>query len=682
VACLEIDEITISEEVLPLEKRSLFGGAVAITAVKPDALLDEMSALFDATNSKLAKIKAAFDGAEQNKKDIEALTADILKAKDALQKSEFSLAPYDVALEEIRKGLDKVKELFVCDPLKAYALSEEVEASAGKLLAKMAAVATFNAKRVDAVKALDTFEQEVQAMRRSPKANRFPMAVFTQVIEASMKDFGAEETKRVKNMSLGDSKPMALVEKGGNPDQHLREAQAALSEMMTALEGADPEVAEAKLSAAKTALKRAQGIVEVVGKTKVAVESKVEKVGKKLMLLPVSISQAKDNLQSLESNFLPENFATEPKRIDLAKRILSEASSAILSVKKEYDATNYLTAQERLDDFDKKLDDGLKQSALVGVRLQQLTADRQSAADIYRDCRSLLKQIEQSHSLNSFALSIDVKSAIKDINKDFAHLKQEVAKTIADWPSLVTFAGNHHAALKSYLSQIEEQQRDYQVVLKRQADLLSIKEKAEREVAHDDVRELARRKLKQAKQNVPVINSAVVKEGNDWKRVARDIERLYKDFVAVIDNAESDRKLASVARKAIRSASDKVRSTNRGYGHGVFASLGGAESSLRDAQSSLAKSDYEGAKDLADKAYRKADQAEDRAIAQVNAIVAEIERQAEEERRRRRRREEEEERRRESSYSSSSSSSSSSWSGGGSGGGGFDGGGSGGGGDF
>ena len=138
VKALTEDTVTVTGDDIPLEEATLFGGLVEETTYTPDELLAAMDELFTKTNKALSEIVNAFSGAEQNRKDIEALLAGIEEIVPRLEAAELTFAPYETKLAGIKKRQGQFLAILASNPLKAFANSEVVEADTEILKADLA----------------------------------------------------------------------------------------------------------------------------------------------------------------------------------------------------------------------------------------------------------------------------------------------------------------------------------------------------------------------------------------------------------------------------------------------------------------------------------------------------------------------------------------------------------------
>ncbi|MDZ4836363.1 MAG: hypothetical protein SGJ27_21525, partial [Candidatus Melainabacteria bacterium] len=106
--------IEVTGEDLPLEEATLFGGLVEKADYKPGELLDAMSTLFEKTNKALAAIVSAFNGAKQNKLDVEALDTQVIAQRADIAAAELTMAPYEATVRELKEGQGAFIAILVC----------------------------------------------------------------------------------------------------------------------------------------------------------------------------------------------------------------------------------------------------------------------------------------------------------------------------------------------------------------------------------------------------------------------------------------------------------------------------------------------------------------------------------------------------------------------------------------
>lgn len=657
-ALLTTQTIVITGEELPLELASLYGGLVTRQEYTPDAVLAEMEKLFDVTNRALAEIKQAFDGAAQNKLDIEALDTAIAGIKKELEAAGLNFSPYADRYTGLLQGKKAFLAILDSDPLDAFKGSEEVERGFESLKAALKRAIAIQESFTTTETAIGKAKTRVNEVRSTGADYRYPVE--------------------------SDTTPRAVIafrlaEEGGNPDTLTGEADEHLARARQACLNAQLDKAESERSEAEKAAQAAIDLVASILDAKLYVEKQVVPVKTNLTRLRGELPAATTAVTQLKAEFLAKNFPGEPEKLDGANKVADSTDAELAKVKKAYEDQRYLAARKLLTAVGGNIQQSIDKLVEIHARLAKLRELKDHARKIVTAAEGLASTLVDKLDSNSFTTSAATDRAYAQQKPVLEAQRRDVDKDITDWVAAAASADVLLAALQSVDRAIDEEKAQYNNAVSAIAALTTATGAAERSVRDSDTRQPARDKLAEANQALGKLEKDVKVEKSDWASIARRATDARSTAGEAKSLAEADKKAADAARSAISSARSNINSTQTSYGHGVFADLSSANSYLGQAERALSSGDYEGASRLAKKASSAADDAESSARARVAAIIAELERQRRErerqererrEREDRERREREERNRRNDDFGGSGRSGGGSWGGGRSGGGG------------
>jgi len=652
VALLSSEPVEITGKELPLDQATLFGGVVTKTTYQPAKLLDSMEDLFKRTVKALDSIIKAFEGADQDKKDIEGLMKDVDGAKEKLSQNGLSFEPYAARYTREKDGLQAALSILASDPLSAFDGLEKVEADLRTLKADL--------ERALSIKgSLSSAEAEIGKAVDKARTTREQKASYAYQL-------GDGETAPVSAGGL-----FTLVEEAGNPDPRIAEARQHLAAALAAVVAGELDKSDKEKAAATDAARRAVRLVDSVLEAKTFVEKQVSMVRGNLGKLQAAVPDAGKAVSELKSDFLAKNIAGEPDKLDGARGVIDATAGELAKVKQAYDEQRFLAARGTLENIGGDIQSSRDKLVEIHARLATLRSNRQHSRDVIAAQSGVADALRSKLQANSFTTAAATDSEFERLTKSLTAQKTDVAKDVTDWPAAAEAADHLSAAFQAVDAAIDQQKADHDRAVSKSEALRSAIADAESYVNDGDTRQPARSKLGEAKGVLSEMSSVLTRAKSDWASIGRRAEEGKSLAGKARELAQSDKSAANQARSSISRASSEISSADRSYGRGVSADLGSARSQLGRAKSSLGSQSYEDANREADSAYRAAQAAASAAAAAVAAII----RREEEEERARRRREEEERRRREEASRSSSSSSS----GGGSGGGGYSGGSGGGG---
>ena len=656
--------IVITGEELPLELATAFGGLVKKEEFKPGTVLEDIETLFDVTNKGLAEIKNAFEGADQNKKDIEALEATVTELQGKMTTIGLTFDPYTLRYDQLKQGVAAFLAILDENPLDAFKGSEEVEAG-------------YEALKADLVRAIAIQESFADTTRAIGKAQERVTGLRAQTVDYRYALTGSE----ARNLAAGGN--YVLNEEGANPDKIIAEASGHFDKAKKAVLAGKLDVASDEKALAEKASAEAIALVEDILAAKTLVEKQVVPVRSKLDKLQSDIPAAEKAVTELKAEFLAKNFPGEPEKVDTANKVADSTNAELAKVKKAYDEQRYLAARKLLTTLGDNIQHSIDAMVEVHSRLAKLRDLKKHARDTVARATQLAAALADKLETNAFTTAAETDQAYARQTPVLKTQQTDVAKDITDWVVAASNADTLEAALKAVDKAIDEQKAQHANAVSAISALGGAITDALGDVRHTDTRQPAKSKLSEAQTVLATVEGAVKKAKSDWAVIARKANDAKSMATEAKRLARADQDAADTARSAISSARSNIRGTRTSFDHGVTASMSSANSLLGQAERELAAGNYENATSTAKRASSAADQAEREALARVAAIVAELERQ----RRERERREREERERREAAErrrrEESSSSSGGGFSSGGRSGGGFSSGGrSGGGGDF
>lgn len=668
-ALLTAEPVVISGEELPLEMADLFKGVVSKTSYEPDQLLEAMSALFERTNKALASIVRSFEGAEQNKKDIDGLLPQVEAVRAKLPEAGLTFDPYTSRFQQIEKGVATFISILDSDPLEAFTGSEEVEEQVRRLKADLERAISLKAALAAVDAEIARASERAFAVRSQRIGYAYPLA-------------------QGENAPQGaDQAVFQLVEKDGDPDPVLAEARRFSKQAAELVLTGRLDQSQAAQESARQEAARTFATIDAVLEAKRFIEKQVPAVRGYFDLLLGEQPRAKAAVAELTADFIPANYTGQPDKLKRADGQIAATPQELAKIKAAYDEQRFLAARALTQGLSESVQSARSGLSDIHSRLAELTALRAHARKVTAACAGRLDRLAAKLKDNAFTTSDETESRCKRARDQVVAHEGEVGKPVTDWVKAASTADTLSRTLDEVNTDIDSERAAHEQASRDIEALSTDITSAQSHVNGQYTRQPARDALATAKSTLSEVRSQIKRPRSNWAAIGRQAQSGRVNAKRAAELAQGDRQAAEQAESAISRAEANVSSVDRSYGHGVLADTSAARSYLSRAKSSLSARQYEEAERQADSAYRAADSAERDAQARVAAIVAAIEaerRRREEEERRRREAEEAERRRQEESYrsstsswSSSDSSSGSSWS---SGGGGYDSGSSGGGG--
>lgn len=609
-------EIKITGQELPLEMATLYGGLVEEKTYKPEEVLSEMEQLFDKTNKALAAIKGAFDGAAQNKKDIEVLDANVVKIKPDLEGVGLNFDPYAATYKSLIDGKNAFLAILDSDPLDAFTGSEKVEAG-------------FEALKASLLRAI-SIQQSFSGTEQSiGKSTQRVATVRGQAVEYRYALTGNEARE------LASGANYILNEDGGNPDNLLADANDHFAKAKKACLAGELDKADDEKKKAEKAAADANALVDAIFAAKALVEKQLVPVRSSLGKLQGDIPGATTAVTELKAEFLGKNFPGEPEKLDYANKISDSTEAELAKVKKAYEEQRFLAARKRLETVGGNIQSATDDLVEIHTRLGQLRQFRLHSRKVVQQASDLSGALSTKLSSNSFTTSETTDQAYQRQQPVLANQKADVAKDITDWPAAADSADKMLAALKAVDKAIDDEKAQHANAVSAIDALSAAINDASSYVRGSDTRRPAKDALSGASDSLAAVQTSIKRAKSDWASIARRANESKSKAAEAKRLAIADKEAADSARSAISSARSNIGSTPTSYDRGVHADLSGAWSQLRQAEQALGSGNYEQAVRQARSASSAADDAESSARARVDAILAEEARQRrlEEERR-------------------------------------------------
>lgn len=652
IATLESTPVTVTGELLPTNLISLFKDIIDSKTYVPGDLLKEMDALFTQSNSALASIMAALQGAEQNRQDIDRLKKKIDGLREQLIAKSLTFTPYESSFAAVSAGQDTFMAKLASDPLSAFAESEAVENSAEKLAAHLQRAMEVKEAELKVATIIEQSEQKVAAQRQKQILADLPLP---GVNSRDKQESNPERTQTLK-----------LLEDGGNPDP---EFKAAREYLLTARQLLLEGKIEQALATHKTSLScstRAEAVVEEVLAAMSFVRQNLPALYDSLEKLQGELPAAGKARADLLEYFLEKNYGSEPANYKTAQTINDNSQANMDKLRKAFQEQSFLQARKELT----TLSDSVKQARtlLSGIhsRLKQLNELRAHSRSTIQTASQRAGELRTKLSQHSFTTAAFTDQAFSRLSTYLNHMKEEVNKAKTDWVTAAGEADTLLNGLNKINQDIDTDKQAFEQAGNSAHALQSAITAASQAVNHKDCRGAARTKLNEANQGLGQVTLTLRTPKSDWKALIQRTNAITNTANQAKEMGLKDQELAANARSLISKASGNIQSSNRSYaanasyrghsqhcGSNVRADLGKANNHLAQARSYLDDQEYEKSISSSQSAHRAAEQAEREAQAAVAALVAAAIAvwQAEERRRReeedRQRREEEDRRRRE-----------------------------------
>ncbi len=600
VALLSTSEVTVTGDSLPMEMRDLFGSEVSTNKYMPEDLLQEMSELFTGCNAALSGIVKSFDGARQNKDEIEAEVTAIEGLKQSLTANELTFDPYQKRYDQINADRQAFLAILAADPMEAFEDSQSVKTDADALSAALNRAIEIKLTLPAVQSEIDKATKHAADVRATTIDYKFPELTPTMALSARF----------------------TLTEEGGNPDPVIATATQQLASSKAALlAGKLDDAVKSRDDATATAQSAAE-LVDTVLKAKAHVEETVPKVRAALTKLQSEIPAGTQDISALKGDFLEKNFPGQVANLDFANKVSDVTESELAKVRAAYYDQRYLASSANVDSAGSDVQKGRDGIVEIHQRLDELTRLREHSRTTVASAQQLADALQNKLGINEFTTAAAIDQAYASLVPNLAAQKADVDKDVTDWPAAASAADKLLSDLQSVDASIDQQKADYARAQATVAKAVSAISSAADAVDNRDTRDQARKQLAQSKQSLASVQASIAKPKSDWAVIARQAQSTTDSANSAKQQAEQDHSAANAARSAISSAESAISSADTYYGEGVTASLGSARSQLSSAQSSLSSKNYEQAASSARRAASSASSAASSARSEVASIIA------------------------------------------------------------
>jgi len=644
-AMLTTSDVTIDSKSLSFEQQGLFGALLdgkGANTKKPKELLDDMDNLFRTTNSTMADIMKAFEGSEQNRKDIDRLFGEVDGLKENLAAAKLSFDAYSGAYATLSKAKDAFLAILDSDPLEAYEESEQVEADAEALKAKIGKAIELRNSLASTDKAINDAAKRVSDVRGQAADYQYP-------------DGG--------EAAAGASVTYLLNERGDNPDEELAEARKQFDAAVTFVLNGDLDKSSKAKANAEAKAAEAVAVVTKVLAAKDTVKKQVPIIHTALTKLVGEIPAGDDSLAALNAGFLPANFDSAPGQMKQAKKIAESTTSQLAAIKAAFFEQRYVAAAELVATVTGDIQGSRNGIIAVHTRLKELTDLRQHAKAQTTANTQTSTGLDAKIKANAFTTSAATDGKFAGLKPTLARHTADVAQAVTDWPAASAAADKLASDLKGIDGSIDTEKAAYDHAVKSLGALRQAVSGAvtEGNTNANVVRSQARNAVAQAQQILAQAETAIKVAKSDWNSLSQRFDGNTSTATAAHNAVIADKQAYNAAVRAIEDAESYVAGVEGAsyaesrsgigrhggtFGSGVRANCSSAHSYLNNANSSLRSQNYEEAQRQAGQAKSAANSARDEAERQVAMLVAAAVALWEEEERERRRREQEEEDRR------------------------------------
>lgn len=615
---LSLRTIEVTGDSLPLEEATLFGGLVEKADYKPSELLDAMSALFEKTNKALSGIVNAFNGAKQNKLDVEALDKQVNDQRADIAAAELTMEPYEGTIRDLKQGQGAFIAILTSDPLEAFAGSETVEAGFKALGDRLKRAISIKKLLATVRTEITTSTTKVADQRKVAAAYQYPL--------------GTGETKPSQLRSPN----FLLDEAGSNPDAHLKDAQRcwdSASQLVFAakLDEADKAKAEASDYAGK-----ASKLVDDIVRAKATVEAHVPPARTTLVSLNGELPAADKAVAELNADFLPVNVGSQPTKVKNAHSTAGDTVTRLERIKALYDAQNFIAARALVGSTQQALNNARSELTQVHAHLAELVRLRKDSRDTVASCLTTAARLDGEFRKHDFTTSAATDKAFAEAKTKLGKQKAETDKKIADWPAVNKAVHEVVASFKGFDQAIAAQKAAYEQASADVAAAYSAIQAAKPYVSKDVTTQGTKDELNAASTAYSEANRRLGIAKSDWADISSDAKAAKAKANEAKESAQTEIRLCGEAEEAYDTANTKIAAVSRhDYGYDVQADVSDANSLLRESATafrnkqystakSKAESAFEEAKDAATRATRRAKQKHDDAVAAAAAAAAAI----------------------------------------------------------
>jgi hypothetical protein len=620
LASISTDAIVVTgKEVALKDVTSAFGGTVQETTYPNfDALMDNIDVLFTRTNTALAGIVAAFEGAEQNKQDIERLLGEITTLQTTLTENGLRFDPYDKDYQGFKGEADTTLADIASNPVGKFAASERIETGVEALKARINRAVALKKALATTATTIAGAKARVAEVRGMQVAFAYPLT-----------------EKEPRPQFVADAK-FTLVEDKSAPDVILSEANEHYDTAQAHVLAGELDEADASKAAAEKSAQSARDTVQAVLDAKKFVEKNVPPVRANLATLEKELPGAKEAVAALRADFLAVNFTGEPEKVTSAQSVFDATEGQLAAVRTAYFEQRFVAARALLEDVSGDVQgsrDGLVQ---VHTRLKTLRDLRAHAKATVTEAETLSKRLDTKRRELNFTTSAATDQKHETQKPKLVTQRADVDKDVTDWPAAATAADTVLAALKAVDAAIDTERQAHALAETRVGDVEAAVQAAATACNHDDVRQKALDELANARRVLKTLQTTLGTAKSDWNALARSAAEQKSVANNASTLAATDKTLATEAREEYRQAKAKIEQVEgRSYaerksiggststfGSNVNADTSDADTAYRLAGTALREKRWEDAKKHAQSAKTKAEAAETKAEEATAALIA------------------------------------------------------------
>ncbi len=593
---LSLRTIEVTGDNLPLEEATLFGGLVEKADYKPGELLDAMSALFERTNKALAGIVSAFNGAKQNKLDVEALDGQVNAQRADIKAAELTMEPYEGTIRELKAGQTAFIAILSSDPLEAFAGSETVEAGFKALGERLKRAISIKKLLATVRTQIGTSTTKVADQRKAAAAYQYPL--------------GKDESKPMELRSPS----FLLDEEGANPDAHLADAQKSWDSATALVYAGKLDEADKAKGEASAFADKASKLVDDIVSAKATVEGSVTPARTTLVSLNNELPAADEAVVELNRDFLAANVGTQPTKVTNGHGTADATITRLANIKALYDQQRFIAARALVRSTQSALDNARSELTQVHAHLKELRRLRQDSRDTVATCLKTAERLARVFRDNSFTTSAATDKAFADAKIKLDRQKVESDKKIADWPAVNKAAHEVVASFEGFDTAIAAQKRAYDQARTDVAAAYTAIQQAQPYVSNNATTQGTRDELTAANSAYNEANRRLTIAKSDWADISSDAGAAKTRADEAKESAQTEIKLCGEADAAYDSASEKIAAVSRhDYGYDVQADVSTANARLRESANAFRNKDYATAKSKAKSAFTEAEEADEAA---------------------------------------------------------------------
>ncbi len=605
--------VTVTGDILVLEKRTLFGSAVQQFDYLPGQLLQNMGQLFDRTNQALSQMMPAFRDASENEGKVAELLASVNTLVRQLTALEVSATPYDVRRAAILTATQQFSDKMLSDPLSAYNESSEVVNSAQLLIDDLK----------KAIALVDTLAKTEERL-------------------ASSVSFVQEKRQEVASSSFPDAETPAdaprtflLAEPGHNPDAIAAQVRECLCSASHALQQGNIAECNSQNDCANTLIDDLNSSVTAILAARSFVGREVVTVNKALEQLRLEVPLAEQALTSLSDEFLPDSFRSVVRNVTAAVSVAEQAGGRLDEVKSAYFEQHFIAAEEQLIAVRAAIQSSREGLSAIHIALDTLLRLKASAQEANRNLQIAFSALEVKISEKDFSTSAKTIQEVGLQRKQVALVSNLASSVKPDWEKIKQDAEQLTRAIHSIAQTIDSQVLAHSEASRGIELSQSRFDNASLLVAQDQVRDAASNKLQLVCELLSAAQLNMQTAHYDWEAVSQSLDQVDIEIAAAEELAKADIKLADTSKRAVYLAKCRIEEVPSSYateqeiggetitfGADVVADTSAANAALRRAEAALLLKQYEIASQLADSATSAAQTAQENAENAVEALVA------------------------------------------------------------